>query len=93
MVSAGVGGATAGAMITGRDIKDRSITGADIAHRTIEARQLTADAVATIKTRWNSGVGAPARAGSGRGTHGAAGRTGRITASAATRTFQREPDS
>lgn len=64
VVSAGVGGATAGALITGRDIKDRSVTGADIADRTLGTRQLTEAAVASLKTRWNSGTGAPSEDGS-----------------------------
>ncbi|PKH41047.1 collagen-like protein [Nocardioides alpinus] len=51
-------------MITGRDIKDGSITSADIKNRTIETRQLSTEAVATLKTRWNSGVGAPTEEGS-----------------------------
>ena len=59
VVSAGVGGATAGALITGKDIKDKSITGADIADRSLGKRQLSTAAVASLRTSWNSGVGAP----------------------------------
>lgn len=59
VVSAGVGGATAGAMITGRDIKDNSITAADIKDRTIGTRQLSTKTVDSLRTSWNSGVGAP----------------------------------
>ena len=60
VVSAGVGGATAGALITGKDIKDKSITGADIADRSLGKRQLSTAAVESLRTSWNSGVGAPA---------------------------------
>ncbi|WP_299922872.1 hypothetical protein [uncultured Nocardioides sp.] len=60
VVSAGVGGATAGALITGKDIKDKSVTGADIADRSLGKRQLSTAAVKSLRTSWNSGVGAPA---------------------------------
>lgn len=64
VVSAGVGGATAGALITGKDIRDRSITADDIANRTIGKQQISTDALDSLRTSWNSGVGAP-KAGDG----------------------------
>jgi len=59
VVSAGVGGATAGALLTGRDIKDGSLTGADVRDRSLDKRQLSTEAIASLRTSWNSGVGAP----------------------------------
>ncbi|MFC0223568.1 hypothetical protein [Nocardioides zeicaulis] len=59
VVSAGVGGATAGALVTGKDIRDKTITGADIADRAVGKQQITIEALDLLRTSWNSGAGAP----------------------------------
>ena len=58
--SAGVGGATAGALITGRDIQDGTIAGKDLRNHTITQKQMSQDAVAAMRTEWLAGNGAPA---------------------------------
>lgn len=64
VVSAGVGGATAGALISGKDIRDKTITGADIADRAVGRQQISTDTLDLLRTSWNSGAGAP-KAGDG----------------------------
>ena len=44
---------------SGKDIKDKSVTGADIDDRSLGKRQLSTAAVESLRTSWNSGVGAP----------------------------------
>lgn len=68
VVSAGVGGATAGALITGRDIADRSITSTDIANRTIGTSQISKEAMARLRTRWSAGSGSPRNQSASTGT-------------------------
>ena len=68
VVSAGVGGATAGALITGRDIADRSITSVDIANRTLGTSEISREAIASLRTRWIAGNGVPDDETASRGT-------------------------
>ncbi len=68
VVSAGVGGASAGALLTGSDIADKSITSDDIANRTLGTRQLSVDAIARLRTSWTAGSGAPTGQAASRGS-------------------------
>jgi hypothetical protein len=68
VVSAGVGGATAGALITGRDIAAKTITSANIADNAIGTKQLSSQGIARLQTRWNAGSGAPRSTGAAVGT-------------------------
>jgi hypothetical protein len=73
LVLASTGGAVAGAMITGKQIKDGTITSADVKDRTLTAKDMSAGAIKEL-----SGTTGPAGATGPQGAAGAAGQRGPV---------------
>ena len=73
-VLAGAGGATAGTLITGRDIRDGSITARDLAPKSVTPAKLSAASIAQLAgtpgTAWTAGEGEPGAADAGGRTDG-----------------------
>jgi hypothetical protein len=73
------GSATAAALITGKEVKDESLTGLDVKDHTIKRADLAADAVGAQGPKGDTGAQGPKGATGAQGPRGEAGSIGTIT--------------